>query len=140
MKVIKTKEYKISNETAFAQVDALFEAFELDIADSKHDAHSVKLIEYVQRGRLEISGTGDEVTIKQMLRGTCAGQKELVWNWSRLGLGKSRVKINADGIMPFGQSYIIAAPMLGVETSDIMKMHPVDVSAVEDIASFFRTI
>jgi len=136
----KKKEFQISKETAAAQVELLFEAFELDIDNKDLKDHLDKLTDYVQRGRVEILGSGDDIKIKQLLRKDCAGQKELNWNWSRLGLGKARIRWGTEGVTPFSQHYAVAAPMIGYETSDIMKMHPVDISILEDIASFFQKI
>ena len=130
----------ISEETARAQVDLLFEAFELDTKDTERLAFVKKFTEYCQRGRLEISGSPDAVVVTQFLKKTVADQSQLTWNWNRLGLGKSRVRVGAEGVLPFSQAFTVAAPMIGYEVSEIQKMHPVDLSVLEDISTFFRNI
>jgi len=106
----------------------------------KPDAFIAKLATAVSRGRLEVNGEGDEIVILQHLRKAVADTKTLTWNWSRLGMGKARVKIGTEGVVPFGQAYTVAAPMIGYDVVEIQKMHPVDLSLVEDIAGFFQKV
>jgi hypothetical protein len=137
---------RISEESATAQIVKLYEAFEvpLDVEGSdgirRPDPLAKKLAEAVVKGRFEVNGEGDEIQVKQHLRREIGGQKMIAWNWSRLGMGKARVKIGSDGVVPYGQSYTTAAPMIGHEAIEIQKMHPVDLSLVEDIAAFFQKI
>lgn len=133
---------KISDESARAQILKLFESFEVPTLDEdgKEDPFIAKLAGYVARGRLVVDGDGDDVKLTQNLRGTLAGAKSVVWNWSRLGMGKSRVKVSQDGTSAYGNSYTVAAPMIGYDVTEIQKLHPVDLSIVEDIANFFQKI
>lgn len=138
---------KISMESARAAVVSMFEAFELPLQiedektlEKKDDPFISSLAKYVERGRLEITGEGDDIKIIQHLRRDLHGSKKLEWNWSRLGMGKARVRIGSDGVVPFGQAYTVAAPMVGFEAGEIQTLHPVDLSALEDIAGFFQKI
>jgi hypothetical protein len=138
---------KISKESADAQIKALFDAFEVDAYDTdektgerRESPFVAKLSKAGQVGRFEVNGTGDDVKIAQHLRRAVGGRTTLDWDWSKLGMGKSRVKIGSDGVVPFGQAYMIASPMVGLEVSEIYKMHPVDLSLLEDIAGFFQKI
>lgn len=137
-----TEKKTISKESAEAQIRTLFEAFDLKTTNDagEEDKHFAKLVARARECKIEVTGNGDDVKIAQILRGTCGGAKTLDWNWSRLGMGKARVKIGEGGVVPYGQAYTVAAPMIGYETSDIQKMHPVDLSVLEDIASFFQKI
>ena len=138
---------KISEESARQAVIKMFEAFEIPIEDEDERTHEKrpnkfipKLAAAVQRGRLEIKGEGDDIEIIQHLRKQAFGQKYFKWEWSRLGMGKARVRIGADGVVPFGQAYTVAAPMIGYDAGDIQTLHPVDLTLVEDIAGFFQEI
>lgn len=132
----------ISKESAESQIRTLFEAFELPETDEKgeRDKHFAKLVQRAQECRIQIDGVGDDVKLTQLLRGKCADVKTLVWNWSRLGMGKARIRVGSDGALPYGQAYTVASPMIGYEAADIQKMHPIDLSVLEDVASFFQRI
>jgi hypothetical protein len=145
--ISEKKNPKISEESARAQVVTLFEAFEkpLEVDGDEPgkkipDPYIAKLAEAVVKGRLEINGTGDEIEIKQHLRKSVNNKSSLDWNWYFLGLGKSRVKVDDKGIVPFTQAYTVASPMTGLELKDIYKMHPNDLSLLEDIAGFFQRL
>jgi hypothetical protein len=137
---------KISEESARAQVLKLFDAFEVDLdveADDgtiNPDPFIEKLTSAARKGRLEVNGEGDEIIVTQHLHKAISGTKSLIWNWSRLGMGKARVKISSEGVLPFAQVYTTAAPMIGHDVTEIQQMHPLDLSLVEDIAGFFRKI
>ena len=136
----------VSSESARAQVLRMFEAFEVDTETTgddgikRPDQFIEKLARAVAKGRLEVNGEGDDIKIEQHLRREIGGQTTVVWNWSRLGMGKARVKIGSDGVIPYGQAYTTAAPMIGHEVAEIHKAHPVDLSLIEDIAGFFQKI
>ena len=137
---------RLSEESAKAQVLKLFEAFEVPLEAENDDGVKAadpfiaKLTAAAVKGRLEVNGELDDVVVTQHLRRAVAGTKSVVWNWSRLGMGKARVKIASEGVLPFAQVYATAAPMIGYDVSEIQKMHPVDLSLVEDLAGFFRRI
>jgi hypothetical protein len=145
--VSEKKNPKISDESARAQVVTLFEAFEKPLeVDGDEPGKKIpdpfvdKLAAAVAKGRLEINGTRDDVTVKQHLRNPVNGKSSLDWNWYFLGLGKSRVKVDDKGIVPFAQAYTVASPMIGLELQAIYKMHPNDLSLLEDIAGFFQRL
>ncbi len=131
---------KISDESAREQVLKLFEAFEVAAfdEDGNEDPHISTLTKAVKRGRLSIDDEGDDVKITQHFRGTLAGVKSVAWNWWKLGMGKSRVKVSQDGTSAYGNSYTVAAPMIGYDVTEIQKLHPVDLSIVEDVANFLQ--
>jgi len=132
---------KIGEESARAQVKVLFEAFEADVEEGERSQSVSKLlVKAVTRGRLEINGEGDGVKITQHFRKQVEGKSSVDWNWSRLGLGRSRVKVTDTGIGTFGTYYSVAAPMTGIAEDSILKMHPVDLSVLEDIAAFFQLL
>lgn len=133
---------KISTESARAQVLKLFEAFEVATSDDdgKEDPFVKQLTKAVLAGRLVIDGELDDVKIIQHLRGKIGEQKSVVWDWHRFGVGRARVKYGSDGVAAFGQAYIVAAPMIGFEVTEIQRMHPIDLSLVEDIAGFFQKV
>lgn len=136
------KKKTISKESAESQIRALFEAFDLaeKTEAGETDKHFAKLVQRASECRIEVNGVGDEVKLTQILRGTCGGAKKFEWNWSLLGMGKARIRIGDQGVLPYGQAYAVAAPMVGYEPSEIQKMHPIDLSVLEDVASFFQKI
>lgn len=139
-----SKEAVISKENAEAQVNDLFEAFEVD-KDDRTDSFDPrkffdKFVRYVMKGRLEISGIGDDITIVQNLRRKVGDRTSFKWDWSKLGIGKARIKISFDSLALHSQNFQCAGPMIGEEVSTIQNMHPNDLSIVEDIAGFFQGI
>lgn len=131
---------KISDESALAQVRTLFEAFEAEMEGEQEERFIKSLSKAVRKGRLEINGAGDDIKITQHFRKEIAGKRTVDWNWMRLGLGRSRVQMNTEGLGVFNQQYLIAAPMIGITSEEIYTMHPVDLSLVEDIAGFFQLL
>ena len=128
---------EISIEAAEQSVATLCDAFEI-IDPRKRDLPT--LVEAVAKGRLQIEGEGEDVVITQHLRRAIDGNRSLAWNWSRLGIGKARVKMGTDGIAAFGQTYQTAAPMVGLEVAKIQTMHPNDLSLLEDVVGFFNLL
>lgn len=93
------------------------------------------------RGRLEVTDAGDDVAVVQRFKRPVLGKASATWNWTRLGMGKMTIAIsNEAGVKPYRQSYHVAAPMLGIEVDEILKMHPADLSLVEDVSGFFQSI
>lgn len=135
------KKTPISRESAEEQIAVLYDAFDVPETDGPRE----KLIAAAMRGRLEISGSGDDIKIMQRLKRAVAGQSALVWNWSRLGMGKSRMAFQQIGgaivkLSMFDQAYKLASPMVGLEEKDIHGMHPADLTVLEDVSAFFQAI
>lgn len=134
------KKTPISQEAAEDQIEALYGAFDVPLDKGPYHA----LVAAAMRGRLEVTGAGDDLKVQQRLKRSVAGQSILTWNWLRLGMGKSQMSFTqtegATKLSVYDQAYKLAAPMAGIETTAIHGMHPADLTVLEDVAAFFQAI
>lgn len=132
-------ENQISQEAAEEQIDLLEDYCEkspLGISEAELAARAKirgLLTFAVMKGRLEITGEGQDVSIIQHVQ---SGESTAQWNYTRVGaagrLAFDKGKTHMESI------FLLCASLTNTGYKAVIKLNPDDLSVAENLATFLR--
>lgn len=131
-------EYKLSEESAKASIEAFLESYDLSLDDSRLllQVACTDLIRFVRMGRIEIDVEGDEVKISQNLRYPTYDVSRL--EYKELNGGHKLVvskKANPESITD--RQFVLLAALSGEPEKLFHKLKKGDLSAAEVLGTIF---